>query len=99
MPFYPAGGMGMLTVPDRKVRLALFLLFATTAPKVLCGQTSISNQFNPLNSSAQGVYLYGVSIFSGYYSAGVPIGNVPITVSPATEYSYDSSVGLVATFG
>src|SRR5690349_1156453 len=90
----------MITFVPQRVRLTLFLLIAGVVSKNLCGQTSISNQFNPLSSSAQGVHLYGVSVFSGYYSAGVPYGvGLPITISPGAEPSFDVSLGAVAAFG
>jgi len=79
--------------------LSRLSLFVVLAPAILCAQTTIPNQFNPLSASSPGFHLYGVSVFSGYYTQGVPFGvSVPVAVQPI-DASYDVSVGASATFG
>src|SRR5690242_7879462 len=76
----------------------VILLVGTMAN--LCGQTSIFRQFNPISTSSQGVHLYGISVFSGYYSGGLPYGTgVAVNIAPSANPSYDVAVGSVATFG
>lgn len=78
-------------------KAALFGLIGLAASAGMAlGQATASNLFNPLNFSAAGVHLYGVTVYSGYYPPGAQFG----TGSGASSSAATNTVaGAAATFG
>jgi hypothetical protein len=66
---------------------------------MLHGQTTALSLFNPIDPSSKGVHLYGVSVFSGYYSGNVPFGTNAVGLNTPSSSGSDTVVGGTATFG
>jgi hypothetical protein len=65
-------------------------------------QTGAAGFFNPLSADQNGIHLYGVSVYGGYYSAGTPVGlDIPgASYSPSAAVINGTGVaGMGATFG
>ena len=67
-------------------------------PGSLWGQTQALSDVNPVGTLQRGVHLQGVSITSGYFMSGAPIGFEIPTQSPFLQ-SPTISGGITATFG
>lgn len=70
-------------------------------PAILYGQTTALGVFNPIDPTSKGLHLYGVSVFSEYFTGNVPFGagtGIP-TPNVYGATGPDRVVGAVATFG
>src|SRR5215813_4500862 len=76
----------------------LLLLISSAARQTLRAQTSIPSLFNPISASSQGVHLYGISVFSGYYTGSGPL-LLPVAVQTPLNSGSDVAVGASASFG
>jgi hypothetical protein len=76
----------------------LLLLISSAVRQPLRAQTSIPNLFNPISASSQGVHLYGVSVFSGYYTGSGPL-LLPVSVQTPLNPGSDVAIGAAASFG
>ncbi len=76
------------------------LVTALALPAAVRAQTTFANFLNPLSASSPGAHLYGVSVFSSYYTGGTPYG-LPgsITLPVGPNPTYDVVVGATASFG
>ncbi len=79
--------------------IPILLLACCLRPAALDGQIAPVGQWNPLGTARGGLRLYGVSVFSGYYSgqmSGLPFGvGVPFTGPAASS----SIMGAMARVG
>lgn len=60
--------------------LAILVCLAVTAT----AQSGAAGFFNPLSASHDGIHLYGVSVFTGYFSGGVPFEVSTVSILPAS---------------
>ena len=50
------------------------LIFTCVGAGTAAAQTGAGGFFNPLSGSRDGIHVYGVSVFAGYFSGGTPFG-------------------------
>lgn len=83
-------------------RVPLAILGAAWLAGAGWSQTGAASFFNPLSANQNGIHLYGVSVYGGYFSAGTPVGlDIPgASYSPASSTLSGTAVtGVGATFG
>ena len=88
---------------ENKRAILIFFLLAGVWIRAAGGQTGAASFFNPLSRSQNGIHLYGVSLYGGYYSAGTPVG-MDLAGASFTPPSFQSQNGTTvfgagATFG
>jgi hypothetical protein len=81
------------------LRRALLLLPIVLAAPGAWAQTQAFNYFNPLNSSADGFHLFGVSVYGAYYTSGTPFGLDTTNLNPNLSSSGVTALGASASLG